>query len=532
MKLVSLAVFALATAALAACVSTADPGVRLRSPQVPGPAPAPDVLWEQTQFTGAAGAQLYAQSWRPPEGTAIRGVLAIHHGLADHSDRYAPLGEQLARAGYTVWALDMRGHGRSSGARVSMDSIDVMLDDLDAFLRLVRERAPQKPLFLYGHSVGGLIAALFAIERQPALAGLILAAPGIAVEAPPLQAAAIQLVNTLASGAPILDTPHADFSSLPTVVADMDRDPLIHQGKGPARTARAVVDAIERVWAAPRRLRIPLLALHGDVDKLTAPSGSRDLVARAGTTDRTLRLYPGLAHDVMHEPASPQVIADLHAWLDAHTGGPAVTFASAPLTGPGSSLKGDARGRLLALELDLRGELPSDDAKDPALTAGLRLRLGLGRALAGLGYHAGLDLRAGTQEGANYEATAHLLGLALRGAAGSSLALTTGLSLGGPRGATATSAPLELSLEAPLGPARLLARTALAFRLGGDAYADDALGPAAEASALLGLRLFPDHHYWASTVAGAGPFLAVTYRNLGGASFWGLALGTQLWGGN
>ena len=522
MKKCSLFLVFAALAALAACVSTSDPGLRPRSPVPVAPA---GLVWEQVSFAGHGGLSLYAQSWRPVEGAAVRGVVVLHHGLADHSTRYGALAEVLARRGYAVWALDMRGHGRSGGPRVVFESIDFLLDDLEAFLTLVRGRSGEAPMFLYGHSIGGLIVTLYAIERQPALSGLVVVSPGIALEAPPLQAAAIQLVNALAPGAPLFPTPHQDFSTVATVVAEMDRDPLISQPKAPARTARTALEAISRVWAAPGRLKVPLLALHGADDRITAPSGSRDLVARASSTDKTLRIYPGFPHDLLHEPTSGLVVGELLGWLDAHTGGAAVGFSSTPLT---TRLRGEAAGRSLSIELDGRGE-QDDDGEDRAFTAGLRARFGVGPS-ARLGYLGGVDLRAGASDGFTYEATAHVLGLATR-TRQLSLSVTAGLSLSDRRSSAALSLPVELSFEAALGPTRVLARASASWALSGDDYAEGAaLGD--ELAALVGLRLFSDHAYWATTVSGAGPYLAVTYHSFGGAPFYGLALGAQLWGGN
>lgn len=512
----------LATSALG-CGAAADLGVRLREP---APAAPVDLAWEQLSFTGHGGTQLFAQSWRPASARP-RGVLVIHHGLADHSTRYAPLAEELARAGYAVWAFDMRGHGRSAGRRALMNNMDEMLGDLDAFVRLVRERADGAPLFLMGHSIGGLITALYAIERQPQLAGYITVSPGIAVDAPPLQAAAIQFVNAIAPNANIFATPHERFSNPAAVVREMDTDPLISQRNASARTARTALDGIRRVWAAPERLVVPLLALHGQDDLITAAAGSRELVARAGAADKTLRVYPGFPHDLFHEPNSSLVSGELRAWLDAHTGGPAVPFASTPLT---TALRGESAGRALSVELDVRADAPSSSELDGGISAGLRSRVGVGPS-ARLSYYGGLDLRAGAQDGFRYEAAGHVLGVATRSRS-TLLALSGGLSLGNLRDGAALSAPVELSFEASVGPTRLLARAAASWALTGDGYADSALGIADEVSAFAGLRLFSDHHYWSATAAGAGPYVALTYRNLGGEPFYGVALGAQLWGGN
>jgi alpha-beta hydrolase superfamily lysophospholipase len=532
----------------AACAA-GDPGLRAALPHTAAPSDGDraDVL-----FHGRDGLALYGQRWRP--AGAVRGVVVIHHGLADHGDRYAGFAARLVRAGFAVWALDMRGHGRSAGPRQRVDRIDDLLDDLDAFVALARAAEPGAPIVLYGHSLGGLAVALDAIERQPQVAGVVLAAPGLAFDAPPIQAAVIRLIAPLAPDARILAVPHGAFSRDPAVVAELDGDPLIAQASGPARTARAAIDGVARVWAHPEQLRAPLLVVHGTADRVTAPSGSRDLVARAPAG--TLKLYDGVAHDVLHEPGGDRIADDLVAWIAAATAGPSAattagpSAASATTAGPSAAsattagpapastasaaappglptgrLRGDRAATALALELDARGE--HTDAHDGA-TAGLRVRFTAGRAL---GYTAGLDLRAGALDGARYEADAHLLGLAVRRGAASA-SLTAGVGAGGLRGAGATHLPVELALEAPLGPTRILVRGGLGWRLGGARYADDAFGLADELTALAGLRLGRDRAYWSTVRAGAGPFVALTYRNLGGADVWGLAIGGELWGGN
>lgn len=506
---------------LAACAGT-DPGLRTVTP--PHAVAPADVDRADVTFPSRDGLQHYAQRWRPRTGEP-RGVVVIHHGLADHSDRYAGFAERLVHAGYAVWALDMRGHGRSPGARVQIDRIDDLLDDLDAFVALVREREPGRPIVLYGHSLGGLTTALDAIERHPAVAGVILAAPGIASDAPAILPATVQLLNVLAPNAGVLALPHDAFSTDPQVVAEMDHDPLITQGSAPARTARAGIDGIARVWAHPEQLTAPLLVVHGKEDKVTAPSGSRDLVARAGTADRTLALYDGIHHDVLRDPGGDRVATDIIAWLDKHTGTTAEPAPAGGVTVTTERLRGDRSPRTMAVELDVRGEHTGGDS---GATAGLRLRLGTG---ARLGYTGGLDLRGGYLSGGRYEVDGHLLGLAVRSGA-TTLSVTAGVGVGGLRGAGATHLPVELALEAALGPTRLLARAGLGWRLGGATYAGDAFGLADEATALAGLRLGRDRGYWSTVRAGAGPFVAVTYRNLGGADVWGVALGGELWGGN
>lgn len=183
----------------------------------------------------------------------------------------------------------------------------------------------------------------------------------------------------------------------------------------------------------------------------------------------------------------------------------------------------------LSIDLDARGELPRGGALgDLAGTGGLRARYAIGRATAlGAGYVLGADLRAGYLDGAVYEADAHPLGLALRGRRSAQLTLTAGVGLGGVRGATASHAIGELAGEVPAGPVHVLGRAALGWRLGGAAYPDDVHGIADELVVQLGVRLGRDAR-WGDYVAGKGPYLAVVYRDLGGAELVGMAVGIDL----
>jgi glyoxylase-like metal-dependent hydrolase (beta-lactamase superfamily II) len=207
-----------------------------------------------------------------------------------------------------------------------------------------------------------------------------------------------------------------------------------------------------------------------------------------------------------------------------HSGPLRAADVSSWLSGAG----GPYRATALSLSLDARGERA--DGGDLGATGGLRARYIIGRAGApGLGYAAGADLRAGYQDGGLYEADALPLGLAARSSSGALLLLAAGAGIGGARGAGATHALVELAAELPAGPTRLFARAAAGWRLGGPAYAGDA-GISDELAALAGLRLGGDHR-WGDYVAGKGPFLAISYRNLGGASLLGIALGIELFAG-
>lgn len=302
----------LALVALAGCASPAYFPVR----PLAAAAPTAAVTHATGTFQGRGGVALFEQSWRP--SGPPRAVLVAMHGLKDHSTRYGEFARRLVRRGFAVHAFDMRGHGHSAGSRAALGDFDDLTGDLAIFMDRVRRREPGVPVFLLGHSVGGAIVTLYALERRPALAGLVVVAPALRIDRMPLEAAATPIAAALLPDLPVVDTPDEDFSRDPAVVREMGADPLVYHRVGPARTAAALVAAIGRIWERADTLDVPLLGLHGTADRLTDPRGTAELVRRARTRDRTLLLYRGLVHDLFYEPEREQVIGDVERWLDAH----------------------------------------------------------------------------------------------------------------------------------------------------------------------------------------------------------------------
>jgi acylglycerol lipase len=304
--------------ALALGPGCGPPVLEARAPEAPAPAVA-GVRHETGFVSGAGGVMLFEQSWHPT-GEA-RAVLVIHHGLKSHSEHYAELANRLALRGYAVYALDMRGHGRSAGRRASLDDFEDLVTDFGALVDRVRARESGRPVFVMGHSVGGAVVTLYTLERRPPLAGLIVLAPAIRVDRMPLEAGATPLVATLLPNLPVVDVPDEAFSRSPEVVREMGADPLVYHPPGPARTAAGLLEALETIWRRADELDVPLLALHGTADEATDPRGSVELVRRARSPDRTLLLYRGLRHDLVREPEREQVMEDLEQWLDRHAPG-------------------------------------------------------------------------------------------------------------------------------------------------------------------------------------------------------------------
>ncbi len=272
----------------------------------------------EDRFAARDGLSLYEQFWLP--AGEPRATVVVIHGVTEHGGRYAKLAHDLNCRGYAVHTMDLRGHGRSDGDRILIRRFDEHLDDVELLLARVAERQAGKPLFLFGHSMGGAIVALLAATRQPQAQGLILSAPAVIVAGgvfPVLR----RLAAVVSVVWPTLRLVHLGCGFLsrdPAVVEEFRNDPLVFHGGFPVRTAAEILRAAGRLQTAAGHLTLPLLVLHGTGDRVTDPRGSRLLVARAGSTDKTLRLYPGLYHELLSEPEREQVLADLLAWLDGH----------------------------------------------------------------------------------------------------------------------------------------------------------------------------------------------------------------------
>jgi alpha-beta hydrolase superfamily lysophospholipase len=506
-----------------------SPNVNVRRAEPPPPKTEPGIARTDEVFERPDHISLYGRALRPEAGE-VRGVVVFVNGLKDHGDHYAAVSQEIAAKGFATYAFDTRGHGRSSGERAYVERFDEYVDDLSAFVEHVRAREPGKPIFVFGHSMGGAIVTLWAVERHPDVAGIILSGPALEIDGPAVQSAAVRLFDTLTPRATVFDLPNENFSRDPAVVADMSHDPLVYQDPATAHLAAEILGAMERVWAHPEKLTVPLLALHGTADKLTAPSGSRDLVALAGSRDKTLRLYDGFFHDLVHEPGHERVVADMTHWLDAHAGGDA---SKAPPSDYDASkeapkLAGDRIASSTSVEIDGRGERGSSGSTHVlAATGGLRLRQAFGR----VGYLGGLDARAGSEAGFRWEADLHAIGVGARMAT-FQIGLTAALGLRGIDGSVTVHSPAEMSIDGSLGPVRLLSRASLGLRLNHGGPGADVLGIADEANALLGFRLGRDLRYWSDVHAGRGPFIAGTYTRRDNLDFWGVALGLDLWGAN
>lgn len=271
------------------------------------------------EFTGAGG-RIAWRAWQPD--SAVRGVVALVHGVAEHSGRYEYLGDQLAAAGFAVYALDHIGHGRSAGTGANIGSLDAAADNALSLLDLASDAHPGAARFLLGHSMGSLVVLHLVTRRPIELTGIVVSAPPLDIAVGnPLQRLAAPLLTRFAPNLGVLALDSSAISRDPEVIRAYDDDPLVYRGRLPARTA---VEILQHTALVKQRLSVltaPLLVLHGTGDTIAAPSSADLLETGTGSADVTVLRYPGLFHEVFNEPERDEVIGDLTEWLTRHVTG-------------------------------------------------------------------------------------------------------------------------------------------------------------------------------------------------------------------
>jgi alpha-beta hydrolase superfamily lysophospholipase len=275
-------------------------------------------LHDEGTFTGVGGVSLFHQSWTSSGPGAPRAAVVIVHGLAEHSGRYGAVVDRLLGLGCAVHALDHRGHGRSGGPRADCRRFDDLVDDLERFRVVVRERHPEGPLVLLGHSMGGLVVVAHAVRHPGAADALVLSAPAVAGGARTSwrTVTALRIRARLRPGTLVAGLDAALVARDPVAVEAYRRDPLVHQGPLPVRMRAQTRVAARALAGRVDRITVPVLLLHGEADRLVPVEATRELAGALGSRSLTVRTYPGLYHEVFHDPERDRVLADVTAWLD------------------------------------------------------------------------------------------------------------------------------------------------------------------------------------------------------------------------
>lgn len=274
-----------------------------------------------------SAAQTQAQAWDFGRGlrgykwpaSAARANVLLTHGFAEYAERYVEhynrLIPRLNALGLDVYAFDMQGHGRSPGARGVADMKKTVADHQAAR----RALSGGKPLFLFGHSLGGLITAASVADNAEGVAGVILSAPALLIEAPPHLRAIANIFAVLSPALRLL--PANDASAISRIDAEVvayKTDPMISALSIPAKVGATAIAMAEKAWTRYPQWTTPVLVLHGEKDTLTDPSGSKKFFEMIGAKDKRLELYPEGRHELLNDLDREVAIDVITSWLTAH----------------------------------------------------------------------------------------------------------------------------------------------------------------------------------------------------------------------
>jgi len=268
-----------------------------------------------SSFEGVGNYKIFTRNWQPSDPP--KAVIVIVPGFNSHSGYYQWTAEQFVAGGYAVYAVDLRGRGHSDGERFYVQSFNDYVSDVAMLVDAAKAQNPGLPVFVLGHSAGGVVACVYTLEHQDQINGLICESFAHQVPAPDFVLAVLKGLSHIAPHAHVLKLKNEDFSRIPVVVEAMNHDPLIADETQPTQTVAQMVIADERLKKEFPLITIPVLILHGTEDKATKPSGSQFFYDTAGSTDKTLQLYEGHYHDLLNDEDREIVMADIQQWLDA-----------------------------------------------------------------------------------------------------------------------------------------------------------------------------------------------------------------------
>ena len=273
--------------------------------------------YKEGNFKGVRDSKHYYQEWLP-EGEIKAGIIIVH-GLGEHSGRYDNVVNHLVPLGYAVYGFDLIGHGKSEGEREFVKSFEDYTDSLTTYIALVKDWLPDKPVFLLGHSMGGLIATYYLLDHSDAFRGAVISASSITVPEHFNQSTlfAAKILSKLAPKMGLMQLDANDISRDPEVVREYLEDPLVFKGKTTVRLMAEMLKAMIRVNEEISQISTPFIYVGGGADKLALPKRAKAIYERAKSQDKTLKIYEDLSHEVFNEPERAQVRQYFSDWLDA-----------------------------------------------------------------------------------------------------------------------------------------------------------------------------------------------------------------------
>ncbi len=278
---------------------------------------SPGMIEHEGRFQNASGFSIAYRGWLPEAGE-LRGHVFVLHGINEHSGRYRHVAEALTEARFACYGIDHRGHGLSGGRRGFIPDMQLAADDVEQLYRRVRAQHPHLPTFVFAHSMGSLIGLAFVLRQPQDLRGIVLS--GVAIHGertvPAFLTSALLLAARFIPNIRLSPRGPADV-----LTRDQDKlrewrdDPLVQKQMWRIGTSAALLRMARHICASVPAIQLPLLVLHGGADSLTPASGARFLADNAGSADITLKIYPGLRHELVNEVGRDEIIATLRDWL-------------------------------------------------------------------------------------------------------------------------------------------------------------------------------------------------------------------------
>jgi alpha-beta hydrolase superfamily lysophospholipase len=268
------------------------------------------------RFAGVREMEIYYQGWLPEE--APKAVLLVVHGLGEHSGRYDNVVNHFVPKGYAVYSWDHIGHGKSAGEREMVETFQDFTETMKIYYQMVKNWNPGIPIFAVGHSMGGTITTYYLLDHQEDFQGAVISA-ALVKAGDSVSKFTIMMGKLMSRIAPKMGVlpldPHT-ISKDPEVVQAYIADPLVFHAKSPARLGTELLAAMARITAEVEKIKLPFITVQGSEDALVDPVGAEMLHDQAGSQDKTIKIYPGLYHEVFNEPEREQVLNDVEQWLE------------------------------------------------------------------------------------------------------------------------------------------------------------------------------------------------------------------------
>lgn len=261
--------------------------------------------------------KIFFQKWLPEQET--KGIIALVHGLGEHSGRYTHVADFFTSQGLAIIAVDTYGHGQTTGKRGHADSMEAYMEQINRLIELAKQTAPDKPVFLHGHSMGGALVLNYLFRYKPAINGVIATAPAIrpGFELPKPLVIIGKIARAIAPSftqANSLDLENLSHDR--EVIDKYKADPLVHNQVS-GMVGISLIEWGEWLLQNAKQTPAPLLLMHGTEDKLTSYEASK-LFASQLSGDVTFKSYEGLYHEIHNEFEKQQVFDAMLAWINKH----------------------------------------------------------------------------------------------------------------------------------------------------------------------------------------------------------------------